>query len=79
MDTDNDKKIDEWTDWQAVKESYDYIEGFSKQVATTPAKLDVSSLPEGFGFQFECRLTDTTENKSKPMLDRIELSFGDSK
>ncbi|MGY8640527.1 MAG: hypothetical protein ACKVJU_05445 [Verrucomicrobiales bacterium] len=79
VDTDNDKKIDEWTDWQAVKESYDYIEGFSKQVATTPAKLDVSSLPEGFGFQFECRLTDTTENKSKPMLDRIELSFGDSK
>jgi len=75
VDTDNDGKIDQWTDWNEVKESYDYIPGFAKQVAKTPAKMDLSKLPEGFGFQYEVRVTDTTENASKPMLDKIELSF----
>ena len=32
-------------------------------------------LPAGFGFQFEVKITDTTENKSKPMLDRVTLAF----
>ncbi|MEM7013499.1 MAG: hypothetical protein AAF585_18660 [Verrucomicrobiota bacterium] len=76
-DTDNDGKIDQWTDWQEVKESYDYIEGFSKQIATTPAKLDLSALPEAFGFQVELKITDSTENKSKPMLESLSLSFED--
>ena len=49
--------------------------GFAKQVAKTPAQLDLSALPEGFGFQFEVRLTDTTENEAKPILDRIQLDF----
>ena len=75
VDTDNDGVIDHWGDWQAVQETYDYIPGFSKQVAKTPAKLDLSSLPEGYGFQFELRLTDTTENASKPILDKVTLSF----
>ena len=77
VDTDNDQKIDQWTDWAEVKESYDYIKGFSRQVAKTPAKLDISSLPEGFGFQVEMRLTDTTENKSKPMIDSLSVSFSE--
>ncbi len=75
VDTNNDKKMDQWTDWQNVKESYDYVTGFSKQVAKTPAKLDLKGLPEGFGFQFEVRLTDTTENASKPILDKIQMTF----
>jgi len=75
VDTDNDGKVDQWTDWQQVKESYDYIEGFSKQVARTPASLDASKLPAGFGFAFELKLTDTAENKSKPMLDRVMVEF----
>ena len=75
VDTDNDQKIDQWTDWAEVKESYDYIEGFSKQIAKTPATLDLSKLPAGFGFQVELRLTDSTENKSKPMLDSLSVSF----
>ena len=75
VDTDNDGKIDQWTDWQEVKETYDYIEGFSKQVAKTDAALDASKLPAGFGFAFELKLTDTTENKSKPMIDRVTLEF----
>lgn len=75
VDTDNDGSIDHWSDWQHVKESYGHIPGFSKQVAKTPAQLDLSQLPEGYGFQFELRLTDSTENRSKPILDRVTLSF----
>ena len=75
VDVDNDGSIDQWTDWQAVKEKYDYIKGFAKQVAKTPASLDLSGLPKGHGFQFELKLTDTTENKSKPILDKVTLSF----
>lgn len=38
--------------------------------------LDLSGLPEGYGFQFEMKLTGTTENKSKPVLDKVVVSFG---
>ena len=62
-------------DRSELKESYDYIEGFSKQIAKTPAQLDLSTLPEGYGFQVELRLTDSTENKSKPIIERMTLSF----
>ncbi|MFT5470695.1 MAG: hypothetical protein ACI8UO_005826, partial [Verrucomicrobiales bacterium] len=75
VDTDNDGKADKWSDWSEVKESYDYIPGFSKQVKRTPAQLDVSGLPEGFGFQIELRIKDSTENKSKPMIEGLSLSF----
>jgi hypothetical protein len=71
----NDGKTDQWTEWKEVKEAYDYIPGFSKQVKKTPASLDVSSLPEGYGFQFEIKLTDSTDNKSKPILESVELGF----
>ncbi|MDF1754869.1 MAG: hypothetical protein P1U89_18930 [Verrucomicrobiales bacterium] len=75
VDTDNDKKIDQWTEWNELKESYDYIPGFSKQIKTTPAQLDISELPKGFGFQIELKVTDTTENKSKPIIESLTLSF----
>ena len=75
VDTDNDTQIDQWTDWSKVTESYDYVEGFSKQVAKTPAKLDLSELPAGFGFQYEIKLSDSTENASKPVLDSVTLDF----
>jgi len=75
VDTDNDGNLDQWTDWQQVQEAYDDIQGFSKQVSKTPAKLDVSNLPAGFGFSFEVKLTDTTENKATPVLDRVILAF----
>lgn len=75
VDTDNDGKADRWSDWAEVKESYDYIEGFSKQVKRTPASLDLSKLPAGYGFQVEVKLTDATENKSKPMIEALQLSF----
>jgi hypothetical protein len=75
VDTSGDGSIDHWGDWQIVKETYDYTPGFAKQVQKQPAAIDLSSLPEGFGFQFEIKITDTTENKSKPMLDKVTLSF----
>ena len=75
VDTNNDGKSDQWTKWSEMKESYDYIEGFAKQIARTPAQLDLSDLPEGFGFQVELKLTDTTENKSKPIIESLEVTF----
>ena len=75
VDSDKDGEVNQWSDWQEVKESYDHTSGFSKQVAKTPAKLDLSKLPEGYGFQFEVRINDSTENESKPILDRVELAF----
>jgi hypothetical protein len=75
VDTDNDGKINEWTSWQEVREKYNYISGFSKQVAKAPATLDLSKLPAGHGFQIELKITDTTENDSKPILDKLALTF----
>ena len=75
VDTTGDGEINEWSDWQETSEQYDYIPGFAKQVAKTPAKLDLSNLPAGYGFQFEVRMTDTTENESKPILDKVVLSY----
>ena len=65
--------IDQWTDWATVKESYDYNLSFAKQVAKSPARLDPSALPAGFGFQF--KIKDTTENPSQPILDKIEIDY----
>lgn len=75
VDTTNDGKADHWSDWAELKESYDYIEGFSKQVAVAPAEMNLSDLPEGYGFQVELKLTDSTENKSKPIIDSLEIEF----
>ena len=75
VDTNNDKSINQWTDWQSIKETYSGVEGFAKQVAKAPAQADLSSLPEGFGFQFEIRLTDKTANDVKPMLDKVMINF----
>jgi len=75
VDTTGDGKLDQWTDWRPVKESYSQRKGFAKQVDKTPARLDLKDLPPGHGFGFELRMTDTTANKSKPMLDRVTLSF----
>ncbi|MEX2580788.1 MAG: hypothetical protein WD342_17145 [Verrucomicrobiales bacterium] len=77
VDTDNDGKADQWSGWQEVAESYDHTPGFAKLVEKTPAQLDLSDLPAGFGFRIELKVTDTTENESKPILDSLALSFGE--
>ncbi|WP_406684704.1 hypothetical protein N1F78_02965 [Seonamhaeicola sp. MEBiC1930] len=75
VDTTNDGESDEWSDWKVVKEQYNIIEGFSKQIERTPAQLDLSGLPEGYGFQFEVRIIDVTQNESKPIIDKIVVEF----
>ena len=75
VDTNNDGEINRWSKWTEVRESYHYIEGFSKQVKRTPAELDVSDLPAAHAFQIELKLSDTTGNKSKPMIESLSLSF----
>jgi hypothetical protein len=75
VDTTNDGAADTWSDWAELKESYDHIKGFSKQIKRIPASMDLSMLPAGYGFCFELKLQDTTDNPSKPMLDSIEISF----
>jgi len=75
VDTNKDGKADQWSAWQEARESYDYIEGFSKQVAKIPARIDLTGLPGGFGFQVELRITDTTENASKPLVESLQLAL----
>ncbi len=75
VDVSNNGKIDQWTSWKEVKESYDYIPGFSKQIKVTPALADLDDLPAGYGFQVEMKITDKTANQSKPLIKGLELSF----
>lgn len=73
----DDRIADAWSDWQDVKEQYESIAGFAKQVKRIPATMDLSRLPEGYGFCFELCLEDTTANMSAPTLDRVEIRFRD--
>ncbi|MEM8955878.1 MAG: family 43 glycosylhydrolase [Verrucomicrobiota bacterium] len=75
VDSDGDGTIDQWTDWQEVRESYSQKPGFARVVETTPATIDLSSLPEGQGFQFEFKVNDTTEGKAPPTIDQVILAF----
>lgn len=75
VDTDNDGKIDTWTDWTEVKETYDYIEGFAKQIKKTPAAIDLSDLVAGCAYQFEFKTTQTTDNGVLPVMDKVTLEF----
>jgi len=75
VDEDGDGQIDQWTKWQKVSETYARKPGFARIVETTPAALDLSSLPAGRGFRFEFRTEDATENKSLPILDRVTLTL----
>ncbi len=75
VDTDNDGKVNQWTKWTEVKETYDYIPGFSKQIKRTPAAIDLAGLPAGYAFHADLKISDTTENKSKPIIESLHLSF----
>jgi len=74
VDEDGDGTIDEWTDWQAVKESYSQKPGFARIVDVAPAKVDTGKLPAGQGFAFEYR-TSRLDNGVQPIMDRVSLEF----
>ena len=75
IDTDNNGKSDHWGEWQEVKETYDYIKGYSKQIKRIPAGYDTKNLPAGFAFEFEIKSQLTSKNKCNPILDKITFSF----
>ena len=77
VDTGNDGVADSFGKWQVMTEKYERLPGFAKQVKRLPARLDLADLPAGFGFQIEVKLTDATENASKPILKSMTLSFRD--
>ena len=75
VDTDGNGTIDQWTDWQTVSESYDHKPGYARVVDVTPAQLELSGLPAGYGFQFEFRIDNTLIRNVSPIMDRVELAF----
>ena len=75
VDKDGDNVIDEWTEWREIKETYDYIEGFAKQVKCTPASISLSNLSAGMAFSFELRTQNTAANKARPIFDNICILF----
>lgn len=77
VDTKNNGIIDTWGDWQVVSEHYDYIKGFSKQIEKAPAQINLSGLPEAYGFQVDFKINDNTQNKSKPIIDKMVVELAD--
>ena len=41
----------------------------------TSAAMDLKALSQGYGCQFEVKMTDTTKNKSTPILNKVILDF----
>lgn len=64
-------------DWTVIRECYERIPGFAKQVKRNPAQLNVDDLPEGYGFQVELKVADSNENDSTPEIDGFRLFFGE--
>jgi hypothetical protein len=75
VDTDGDGAIDQWTEWQSVKERYHHTPGFAKVVSVRPALLDTSSLAAGVGFAFELQIEAPNEGKILPVLDKVLMDF----
>ena len=75
VDTDDDGSIDQWTAWQSIYEAYDYTPGYIRVVALTPAGLDLSSLPEGYGFEFEFRIDNSVVAAASPIMDQVTMTF----
>jgi hypothetical protein len=75
VDVTGDGKIDQWTGWKRVKEAYSQKPGFARIVDVDPARIDLSGLPKGLGFQFEFRTTQLGESSIQPIMDRVELQF----
>lgn len=75
VDVDGDGIIDQWTGWQTVSESYDHKPGYARVVERSPAQIDLSSLPAGYGFQFEFSVDDTEVSNVSPIMDAVEFVF----
>lgn len=78
VDVDGNGSIDTWTTWQTVKESYNHTPNFIRVVSLTPAALNLSTLPSGYGFQFEFRVDNTVVANVSPIMDQVEMTFNPS-
>mmetsp|Transcript_14492 Transcript_14492/g.21295 ORF Transcript_14492/g.21295 Transcript_14492/m.21295 type:complete len:521 (-) Transcript_14492:163-1725(-) len=63
----------DWTAWQEIEETYDYIEGFSKQIAKTPARIDISELHKGQKFAVLARMKSTGE--VRPIISNVKIEY----
>ena len=75
VDTDGNGSVDQWTTWQTVREQYQHTPNFIRVVSLTPAALNISSLPPGYGFRFEFRVDNTVVANVSPIMDRVEMAF----
>ncbi|MEC3908807.1 hypothetical protein VOI54_17400 [Tamlana sp. 2201CG12-4] len=74
VDSNSDKKIDTWTNWKNIKETYNHTPGFPRVVSKTPASLDLASLPKTQYVQFEFKIEkDQDGTDTYPILDKIIL------
>ena len=72
VDSNSDKKIDTWTDWTSIKETYNHTPKFTRVISETPADLDLSGLPKTKYMQFELRLSNLKENNNiQPIIDKV--------
>ncbi len=79
VDTNGDGAINQWTQWQAVSESYTQKPGFVRVVETRPASLDLASLPAGFGFSFEYKTSEVADTEVTVQMDSVEITFASEK
>lgn len=75
VDVSGNGKIDTWTPWQEVKESYSLKPGFSRVVDVEPAMLDLEKLPKGYGFAFEYRTKAVDGQAVNVAMDEVSLVF----
>ncbi len=75
VDTNNDGRIDQWTAWQSIQETYSLKPGYARVVETAPAQIDASNLPSGYGFKFSFRLDNSVVTTASPVMDKVVLNF----
>ena len=73
MDLDGNNKVDKWTKWQRVKESYNHTPGFARVVSKIPAEMNLSSLPQMKQLKFEFKLEKV--KNVKPIIDKIIIKY----
>jgi len=75
VDTSGDGQVNEWTNWAEVKESYAQKPGYMRVIETTPAGMDLASLPAGYGFCFEYRTQARDGQMVNVVMEEVEITF----
>lgn len=75
VDVDGDNKVDEWTKWQELTETYRQKPGYLRVIEKTPASIDLSALPSGKQVMFEIQIDDEKVKNVTPLISKAELQF----